>query len=237
MSIPRDTLVTRPDCTKADGSSMASAERVMFNSIYSQAGPACVVKTVEKMSGVRMDHYVEIDFAGFQGSGRRDRRGHRHRRPGHPRPVERARPGRRHAQAERDGVPPVRPDPARGRRRQRPGAHRPPAGVHDGPAERDQEAGPAGQPHQDLQDRRHSDRGPHHRLRTRLAHRAGGLRTQSERCRPLHHGDDHAPGGLRQGRPQPGGPRRAAGVDAVEGDPRRPGDSRVGEEVPATGGS
>ncbi|MFD5304086.1 MULTISPECIES: LCP family protein [Streptomyces] len=66
VSIPRDTLVTRPDCTKADGSSMASAERVMFNSIYSQAGPACVVKTVEKMSGVRMDHYVEIDFAGFK---------------------------------------------------------------------------------------------------------------------------------------------------------------------------
>nr|WP_239764944.1 LCP family protein [Streptomyces sp. CL12-4] len=66
VSIPRDTLVTRPDCTKSDGSEVASAERVMFNSIYSQVGPACVVKTVEKMSGVRMDHYVEIDFAGFK---------------------------------------------------------------------------------------------------------------------------------------------------------------------------
>ncbi|MFG3549414.1 LCP family protein [Streptomyces sp. NPDC047725] len=66
VSIPRDTLVTRPDCTKPDGSEVAAAERVMFNSIYSQVGPACVVKTVEKMSGVRMDHYVEIDFAGFK---------------------------------------------------------------------------------------------------------------------------------------------------------------------------
>jgi LCP family protein required for cell wall assembly len=66
VSIPRDTLVTRPDCTKADGSDVGSAERVMFNSIYAQVGPACVVKTVEKMSGVRMDHYVEIDFAGFK---------------------------------------------------------------------------------------------------------------------------------------------------------------------------
>ncbi|MBQ0884735.1 LCP family protein [Streptomyces sp. RM72] len=66
VSIPRDTLVTRPECTKSDGSEMASAERVMFNSVYSQVGPACVVKTVEKMSGVRMDHYVEIDFAGFK---------------------------------------------------------------------------------------------------------------------------------------------------------------------------
>ncbi|MYR40630.1 LCP family protein [Streptomyces sp. SID5910] len=67
VSIPRDTLVTRPECTRSDGSEAASAERVMFNSIYSQVGPACVVKTVEKMSGVRMDHYVEIDFAGFKG--------------------------------------------------------------------------------------------------------------------------------------------------------------------------
>ncbi|MEV5546192.1 LCP family protein [Streptomyces sp. NPDC052309] len=67
VSIPRDTLVTRPECTKSDGSSLPEAKRVMFNSVYSQAGPACVVKTVEKMSGVRMDHYMEIDFAGFKG--------------------------------------------------------------------------------------------------------------------------------------------------------------------------
>ncbi|MEU0136726.1 LCP family protein [Streptomyces sp. NPDC006296] len=66
VSVPRDTLVTRPECTAADGSTRASAERVMFNSVYSQVGPACVVKTVEKMSGVRIDHYLEIDFAGFK---------------------------------------------------------------------------------------------------------------------------------------------------------------------------
>ncbi|MCF2130392.1 LCP family protein [Strepomyces sp. STD 3.1] len=67
VSIPRDTLVTRPECDKSDGSALPEAERVMFNSVYAQAGPACVVKTVEKMSGVRMDHYMEIDFAGFKG--------------------------------------------------------------------------------------------------------------------------------------------------------------------------
>ncbi|MFF2897373.1 LCP family protein [Streptomyces sp. NPDC057966] len=66
VSIPRDTLVTRPRCTKADGSTVPSANRVMFNSVYSQVGPACVVKTVEKMSEVRIDHYLEIDFAGFK---------------------------------------------------------------------------------------------------------------------------------------------------------------------------
>ncbi|MEV8567514.1 LCP family protein [Streptomyces sp. NPDC051322] len=67
VSIPRDTLVTRPECTKKDGSTMPSAKRVMFNSVYSLVGPACVVKTVEKMSDVRIDHYMEIDFAGFKG--------------------------------------------------------------------------------------------------------------------------------------------------------------------------
>ncbi|WUW19143.1 LCP family protein [Streptomyces sp. NBC_01465] len=67
VSIPRDTLVTRPECTKKDGSTLSSAQRVMFNSVYSLAGPACVVKTVEKMSGVRIDHYMEINFAGFKG--------------------------------------------------------------------------------------------------------------------------------------------------------------------------
>ncbi|MFF3389713.1 LCP family protein [Streptomyces sp. NPDC002669] len=66
VSIPRDTLVTRPECTRADGTSVPSADRVMFNSVYSQVGPACVVKTVEKMSDVRIDHYLEINFAGFK---------------------------------------------------------------------------------------------------------------------------------------------------------------------------
>ncbi|MEU5716756.1 LCP family protein [Streptomyces sp. NPDC020403] len=66
VSIPRDTLVSRPECATSDGSTIAPAERVMFNSVYSQAGPACVVKTVEKMSGVRIDHYLEINFAGFK---------------------------------------------------------------------------------------------------------------------------------------------------------------------------
>ncbi|MHB9758186.1 LCP family protein [Streptomyces sp. BYX5S] len=67
ISIPRDTLVTRPECTSDGGSTLPSAKRVMFNSVYSTGGPACVVKTVEQMSGVRMDHFVEIDFAGFKG--------------------------------------------------------------------------------------------------------------------------------------------------------------------------
>jgi LCP family protein required for cell wall assembly len=38
----------------------------MFNSAYEAGGPACAVKTVEQLSGIRMDHYVEVDFTGFK---------------------------------------------------------------------------------------------------------------------------------------------------------------------------
>ncbi|MFI9613104.1 LCP family protein [Streptomyces sp. NPDC052023] len=65
VSIPRDTLVTRPSCPLEPGGDAAGAQGVMFNSAYELGGPVCAVKTVESMTGVRMDHYIEIDFAGF----------------------------------------------------------------------------------------------------------------------------------------------------------------------------
>ncbi|MGP2437182.1 LCP family protein [Streptomyces sp. JW3] len=66
VSIPRDTLVERPECTDTDGQTHDAAADVMFNSAYSTGGAACAVKTVESMSGLRMDHYLEVDFSGFQ---------------------------------------------------------------------------------------------------------------------------------------------------------------------------
>ncbi|MFC9844871.1 LCP family protein [Streptomyces sp. NPDC060223] len=66
VSIPRDTLVERPSCTDANGVTHDAASQVMFNSAYSTGGAACAVKTVESMSGIRMDHYIEVDFSGFQ---------------------------------------------------------------------------------------------------------------------------------------------------------------------------
>lgn len=66
VSIPRDTIVERPACVRDDGGGTAPAQRAMFNSAYETGGPACTVKTVEKMSGVRMDHFAEVDFAGFK---------------------------------------------------------------------------------------------------------------------------------------------------------------------------
>ncbi|MQS37484.1 LCP family protein [Streptomyces katsurahamanus] len=66
VSIPRDTLITRPQCIDDDGRTVAAQNRAMFNTAYEVGGPACAVKTVEQMSGIRMDHYIEVDFTGFK---------------------------------------------------------------------------------------------------------------------------------------------------------------------------
>ncbi|MFD7461401.1 MULTISPECIES: LCP family protein [unclassified Streptomyces] len=65
VSIPRDTLVTRPSCPLESGGESAETYGAMFNSAYTVGGPVCAVKTVETLTGVRMDHYLEIDFSGF----------------------------------------------------------------------------------------------------------------------------------------------------------------------------
>ncbi|MFI6250208.1 LCP family protein [Streptomyces sp. NPDC051016] len=66
VSIPRDTLIDRPSCTDARGVKHSAATGVMFNSAYSTGGAACAVKTVESITGIRMDHYLEVDFSGFE---------------------------------------------------------------------------------------------------------------------------------------------------------------------------
>ncbi|MEU1215053.1 LCP family protein [Streptomyces sp. NPDC005791] len=67
VSVPRDTLVDRPACTSdTTGEQVGAEHEAMFNTAYAVGGPACAVKTVEAMSGIRMDHYVEVDFTGFK---------------------------------------------------------------------------------------------------------------------------------------------------------------------------
>ncbi|MHC5905078.1 LCP family protein [Streptomyces sp. S6] len=66
VSIPRDTLVDRPACTDSSGVTHSASRGVMFNSAYTTGGAACAVKTVEAITDLRMDHYLEVDFSGFQ---------------------------------------------------------------------------------------------------------------------------------------------------------------------------
>ncbi|MEU5418737.1 LCP family protein [Streptomyces sp. NPDC020799] len=70
VSIPRDSLVDIPPCKLPDGSWTSEQTRVMFNSAFSvgdtaKGNPACTQNTVEKLTGLRVDHTVVVDFAGF----------------------------------------------------------------------------------------------------------------------------------------------------------------------------
>ncbi|MFJ9695490.1 LCP family protein [Kitasatospora sp. NPDC101183] len=69
VSIPRDTLVTIPSCKLADGTWSKPRTDQMFNSAFSlgelpSGNPACTQNTVEKLTGLRIDHTVVVDFKG-----------------------------------------------------------------------------------------------------------------------------------------------------------------------------
>ncbi|RLU99180.1 transcriptional regulator [Streptomyces griseocarneus] len=66
VSIPRDMIVPRPACRTPEGRTAPAVQHGQFNEAYSIGGAACAVATVEKMTNIRMDHYMEVDFAGFQ---------------------------------------------------------------------------------------------------------------------------------------------------------------------------
>ncbi|MGW6916963.1 LCP family protein [Kitasatospora sp. NPDC054939] len=64
LSIPRDLMVPIPECRTADGKTVPGAARAMFNESLGQDGrdPGCTWKTVEKITGIRVDHFVMVDF-------------------------------------------------------------------------------------------------------------------------------------------------------------------------------
>lgn len=65
VSLPRDLMARIPSCHRGDGTS--TGERfAQFNSAFETGGTACTIRTVEKMTGVRIDHHMVIDFNGFK---------------------------------------------------------------------------------------------------------------------------------------------------------------------------
>lgn len=63
LQIPRDTETDLPACSDT-GSGTLPGGRGMINSALA-AGPACSVSAVEALTGVRIDHFIEVNFAGF----------------------------------------------------------------------------------------------------------------------------------------------------------------------------
>ncbi|MFJ7280094.1 LCP family protein [Kitasatospora sp. NPDC098663] len=64
ISIPRDLMVPIPECQSGDGKKIPGSARDMFNNSLGQEGrdPGCTWKTVEKMTGIRVDHFVQVNF-------------------------------------------------------------------------------------------------------------------------------------------------------------------------------
>jgi len=66
VSLPRDAMVERPECTRKDGQGADPGGLSMFNAAYAVGGPACTIKTVESLTNIRINHFAVVDFNGFR---------------------------------------------------------------------------------------------------------------------------------------------------------------------------
>ncbi|MFQ6141852.1 LCP family protein [Streptomyces seoulensis] len=67
ISLPRDSNVEIPSYKGAESGKTypATGRQTKLNAAYAEDGPTLLVRTVEYNTGLHIDHYVEIGFAGF----------------------------------------------------------------------------------------------------------------------------------------------------------------------------
>ncbi|WP_308294715.1 LCP family protein [Streptomyces sp. JJ66] len=65
VSLPRDTYTTIPPHADAASGTRHGTERIKLNAAYTHGGPGLTVETVERLTGVHIHHYLEIDFTSF----------------------------------------------------------------------------------------------------------------------------------------------------------------------------
>ncbi|RFU40080.1 LytR family transcriptional regulator [Actinomadura logoneensis] len=66
VSFPRDLMVPIPSCKKPSGATTPAQSKAQINSAYTLAGPSCTVKTIESLTNLRIDHFMEVNFVGFK---------------------------------------------------------------------------------------------------------------------------------------------------------------------------
>ncbi|MFE3222276.1 LCP family protein [Nocardia sp. NPDC059228] len=73
VSFPRDLDVSRPVCEGWDNDKAAyssekfpAADGDKLNATYALGGPKCLTKVITKLSGLKINHFVGIDFSGFE---------------------------------------------------------------------------------------------------------------------------------------------------------------------------
>ncbi len=65
ISLPRDSYAEMPEHTDLNSGKKHRAHPVKLNAAYAEGGPGLTVRTVESMTGVKIDHYLEVDFTSF----------------------------------------------------------------------------------------------------------------------------------------------------------------------------
>ena len=66
ISIPRDSLVTVPEHIGLDGKTTVPATEAKINAAFAWGGAPLLIQTIEAKTNLRIDHYVEVNFAGFK---------------------------------------------------------------------------------------------------------------------------------------------------------------------------
>ncbi|MFE6223251.1 LCP family protein [Streptomyces sp. NPDC057854] len=64
ISIPRDTVVKIPACKGEDGTDYPATTDRPINETLTRGGPGCTLTTWETLTGVYIDHWMMVDFAG-----------------------------------------------------------------------------------------------------------------------------------------------------------------------------
>ena len=67
VSLPRDTLVTIPAHISQDGKSQIPARPGKLNAAFAFGGAPLLIETIEQTTALKIDHYIEVSFAGFVG--------------------------------------------------------------------------------------------------------------------------------------------------------------------------
>ncbi|MFE2038522.1 LCP family protein [Streptomyces scopuliridis] len=65
VSVPRDSYAELPEHTDAVTGKRHEPHPVKLNAAYAEGGPHLTVSTVERMTGVKISHYLEVDFTSF----------------------------------------------------------------------------------------------------------------------------------------------------------------------------
>ncbi|MGW0336844.1 LCP family protein [Streptomyces sp. NPDC003011] len=65
VSLPRDSYAVTPPHTDQITGKRHGGHPIKINAAYAEGGPNLTVRTVEKMTRVKIDHYLEVDFTSF----------------------------------------------------------------------------------------------------------------------------------------------------------------------------